>query len=82
FDEAHQLDNSGRGVTFELLLSTIDLLVSKEVQKVFVSAVIGNPDDVSRWFNSGENVVVSELLPRKFSRILGYSKWQDKTMHG
>lgn len=82
FDEAHQLDNSERGVTFELLLSTIDLLVSKEVQKVFVSAVIGNPGDLSRWFNSGENVVVNELSSRKFGRILGYSKWQGKTMHG
>lgn len=82
FDEAHQLDNNGRGVTFELLLSTIDLLVSKKVQKVFVSAVIGNPDDVSVWFNSGENVVVNELAPRKLGRVLGYSKWQKKTMHG
>lgn len=82
FDEAHQLDNSERGVTFELLLSTIDLLVSKEVQKVFVSAVIGNLDDISGWFNSGKNVVVNELSPRKFGRILGCSKWQDKTMHG
>lgn len=82
FDEAHQLDNSDRGITFELLLSTINFLVADEIQKVFVSAVIGNPDEVSEWFNSGDNDIVNELTPRKFEKVLGYSGWNDKTMHG
>lgn len=82
FDEAHQLDNSERGITFELLLSTINFLVADEIQKVFVSAVIGNPDEVSEWFNSGNNDIVSELQPRKFERVLGYSRWNNETNHG
>lgn len=82
FDEAHQLDNSERGITFELLLSTINFLVADEIQKVFVSAVIGNPDEVSGWFNSGNNDIVSELQPRKFEKVLGYSYWNNETNHG
>ncbi|KRL49316.1 hypothetical protein FD37_GL000917 [Levilactobacillus spicheri DSM 15429] len=82
FDEAHQLDNSDRGITFELLLSTINFFVTDEIQKIFVSAVIGNPNEVSEWFNSGNNNVVNKLTPRKLEKVLGYSYWNDKTMHG
>lgn len=75
FDEAHQLDNAERGITFELLLATIRQLVPNEVQKIFISAVIGNPRTVSDWFNAGNNVEITGIQQKRYSKAYGLALW-------
>lgn len=63
-DEGHQFDNGERGVTYELLLSSILIHIPSNVQQVLISAVISNADEIGSWI--GENTVIIEgkgLLP-------------------
>lgn len=66
FDEAHLLDSASRGPRYELLLAEI---ISKRpsAQKVFISAVVANPDEIAGWATgdsshiaTGEGVQVTE----------------------
>jgi len=63
-DEGHQFDNGERGVTYELLLSSILIQIPEHVQKVLISAVISNAGEIGSWI--GENSVIIDgkgLLP-------------------
>ncbi|AJO73496.1 hypothetical protein SH83_03700 [Lactiplantibacillus plantarum] len=75
FDEAHQLDNAERGITFELLLATIRQLASDKTQKIFISAVVGNPQTVSEWFNAGNNVEITGIQQKRYSKAYGIAQW-------
>ncbi|KID44784.1 DEAD-DEAH box helicase domain protein VrlS [Levilactobacillus brevis] len=82
FDEAHQLDNSERGITFELLLVTIRQIVPEKVQKIFISAVVGNPETISEWFNAGNNVEITGVPEKRYSNAYGWAVWNKKTNSG
>jgi superfamily II DNA/RNA helicase len=51
FDEAHQFDNGTRGITYELLLSSLKQKLPVNCQKLLISAVISNPDEIRQWFD-------------------------------
>lgn len=60
FDEAHLLDSVSRGPGYELLLAEI---VAKRplVQKVLISAVVANPEEVAGWATGDpSNLATSE----------------------
>jgi hypothetical protein len=82
FDEAHQLDAGERGVTFELLQATLDRLVDPKIQRLFISAVIGNPQTISEWFNSGKNIAISSVKAKRYSNTYGFAKWDSKNNFG
>ncbi|WP_137598097.1 DEAD/DEAH box helicase [Paucilactobacillus kaifaensis] len=82
FDEAHQLDNADRGITFELLLATIRQLASEETQKIFISAVVGNPGTVSEWFNAGNNVKITGIQQKRYSKAYGVARWDKASESG
>lgn len=82
FDEAHQIDNGMRGITFELLLATINILVGQDTQQLFISAVVGNPHTISEWFNSGNSTEVSGLPKRKYARSYGLAFWNSESNSG
>lgn len=48
FDEAHLLDSESRGPGYELLLTEI-FAMNPEAQKVMISAVVSNADEIARW---------------------------------
>lgn len=76
FDEGHQFDSGKRGVTYELLLTSLRVLLPVNCQKVLISAVINNAEAVGNWINGDANVVSSEdLLPS--SRSIGFASWKD-----
>lgn len=75
FDEGHQFDNGSRGITYELLLTTLLLLISDNVQKILISAVINNSDQISNWLNGEINVVSGIQLFPTFKTI-GFVSWQ------
>lgn len=77
YDEGHQFDNGIRGVTYELLLSSLRLLVSSNTQIILISAVIINANTVGDWL-IGENKSIvdgANLLPTY--RTVGFVSWRD-----
>ncbi|MDR1895287.1 MAG: DEAD/DEAH box helicase [Prevotellaceae bacterium] len=74
FDEGHQFDNDSRGITYELLLTTLLLLISQNAQKVLISAVIQNAKEIGLWLNNNDNVVSGDYLLSTF-RTIGFVSW-------
>jgi superfamily II DNA/RNA helicase len=74
FDEGHQFDNGSRGITYELLLTTLLLLIPDNTQKILISAVINNSQQISNWLNGETNVVSGTHLLPTFKTI-GFVSW-------
>jgi superfamily II DNA/RNA helicase len=74
FDEGHQFDNGSRGITYELLLTTLLLFIQENTQKVLISAVINNSEQISKWLNKEINVVSGEYLSPTFKSV-GFVSW-------
>lgn len=76
YDEGHQFDNGLRGVTYELLISSLKRLIPKNVQTVLISAVISNAEDIGKWLNGegGEVIYGTNLLPTY--RTVAFTSWQ------
>jgi POLQ-like helicase len=63
YDEGHQFDTGTRGVTYELLLTSIKRLLSASAQSVLISAVIQNAAAVAKWLlEDGARVVSDKSL--------------------
>lgn len=75
FDEGHQFDSGKRGVTYELLVSTLRETVKPEVQKLLISAVMANAENIGDWLNGEQGVSLqgSKLLPTLKS--VAYLSW-------
>lgn len=76
FDEGHQFDNGIRGITYELLLTSLRSMITVEAQKVLISAVISNAEAVGKWLNNEPNVVEGNTLSPTFKSI-GFASWLD-----
>ncbi|MBU1043883.1 MAG: DEAD/DEAH box helicase [Candidatus Omnitrophica bacterium] len=78
FDEGHQFDNGARGITYELLLTSLRSILSTTTQKIIISAVISNADAIGEWFNGTGSTVVSgtDLVPT--FRSVGFVSWLDQ----
>lgn len=78
FDEGHQFDSGTRGITYELLLTSLRLMIPKETQKVLISAVISNARAVGEWLNGVKSKSVSgtNLIPT--FRSVGFASWLDQ----
>ena len=77
FDEGHQFDSGSRGITYELLLTSLRLMLPKETQKVLISAVISNAESVGEWLNGEPKVVAGTNLIPTF-RSVGFASWLDR----
>lgn len=77
FDEGHQFDNGSRGITYELLLTSLKKTLPENTQKILISAVIGNADDIGRWLNGEENETIkgNQLTPTY--KTVGFASWID-----
>ena len=60
YDEGHQFDTGTRGVTYELLLTSIKRLLPAGAQSVLISAVIQNAPAISAWLLGESSLVVSD----------------------
>ena len=77
FDEGHQFDAGIRGVTYELLLTSLRSLLPLDSQKILISAVIKNAEEIGTWLNGEANVVNgSNLTPT--IRSSGFVSWLDQ----
>lgn len=77
FDEGHQFDSGARGITYELLLTSLNSMISLNTQKVLISAVISNAESIGEWLNGETNVVAGNLLVPTF-RTIGFTSWLDQ----
>jgi Lhr-like helicase len=77
YDEGHQFDSGARGVTYELLLTSLKLLLADETQVILISAVIANAASVAGWLiNDGEAIVDGTgLMPT--ARSVAFASWRD-----
>lgn len=64
FDEGHQFDSGTRGISYELLLTSLRSMLPEGAQKVLISAVISNAEAVGEWLNGSPKTVEGQnLLP-------------------
>lgn len=60
YDEGHQFDDSGRGVTYELLLTSLKRNLPANAQTVLISAVISNATQLAGWLLADSSNVVHD----------------------
>lgn len=65
FDEGHQFDTGTRGVTYELLISSLNVALPANAQKLLISAVVSNAESLNDWLNgeSGIYIQAGKKLP-------------------
>ncbi len=76
YDEGHQFEGFTRGPTYELLLSSLRMMLKPEAQIVLISAVIGNAEQIADWLiGDGSAIVGGEgLLPT--AKSIAFASWQ------
>ena len=62
FDEAHLFDDETRGTDYELLLTTINSYLKADAQKILVSAVISNAEQLNTWINKDGIVIRNNTI--------------------
>lgn len=74
-DEGHQFDSGTRGVTYELLITSLKSLLPASVQTVLISAVISNAESIAQWLlGEGAKVIKDSSLAPTFKTV-GFSSW-------
>jgi len=76
FDEAHMFDDASRGAQYELLISTIMMYLSKDTQKLLLSAVIPNAAQINEWLTGGEGVVIVDNSIRATEKSIAIADWE------
>lgn len=75
FDEGHLFDEPGRGIIYELLISTIKSLLGSDVQKLLVSAIIPNAKELNSWLNDGSGAVISDNTIKSTQKTIAITDW-------
>lgn len=75
-DEGHQFDTGIRGVTYELLVAQLKILLPSNVQKVVISAVISNAAIISKWINGIDGQVIDGKDLNSTFRSVGFVSWK------
>ncbi|MGA2105243.1 DEAD/DEAH box helicase [Methanoregula sp.] len=74
-DELHAFVESERGVHLRILLDRLDQITGFAVQRIGLSATIGNPDEVLFWFSGGRRsrqlvAIPSPAAEKKFKFVI------------
>ena len=67
-DELHAFVESERGVHLRVLLDRLDVLANRAVQRIGLSATVGNPDEILGWLSGDrgpKRLVQVPILPRE-----------------
>lgn len=78
FDEGHQFDSGTRGITYELLLTSLRSMLPEKAQKVLISAVISNAESVGEWLNGADSEIVIGMNLMPTYRSVGFASWLDQ----
>lgn len=77
FDEAHLFDDESRGTDYELLLTTINYYIKKDAQKLLVSAVISNSEQLNEWIND-QGVVINNDNIKTAEKSIAFNTFESK----
>lgn len=75
FDEGHLFDDDSRGITYELLISTIKMYVGEETQKILISAVIPNAEEINGWLTGNQGVVIKNNVIQTTEKSVSITEW-------
>lgn len=75
FDEGHLFDDPTRGTVYELLISTIISYVQQDIQKILISAVIHNANQINDWLNGEDGIIVSNNDIQSSERSIAFFDW-------
>lgn len=75
YDEGHQFDSGIRGVTYELLLTSLKENIPDKAQVVLISAVIGNGEDIRKWLIGDRGAVVNGVTLSPTTRSIAFSSF-------
>lgn len=78
FDEGHLFDDISRGITYELLISTIKLYMSDEIQKILISAVIPNAEEINGWLTGGNGKAVKNNVIQTTEKVIGIAEMLER----
>lgn len=76
FDEGHLFDDEERGANYELLISSIISELNPETQKILISAIINNVDEINSWFTSGNGATISGESMMTVDKLPSVLKWE------
>lgn len=74
-DEGHQFDNGIRGVTYELLVTSLKQMLSEETQWILISAVLSNAQSIHSWLNGENGSVISGTSLSPTQKTVGFMDW-------
>jgi hypothetical protein len=78
--QGHQFDSGRRGVTYELLLTSLRAAVRPGTQTVLVSAVLNNAQAIADWLLGANGAVVSRARLLPTSRALAFVSWRERRL--
>jgi ATP-dependent Lhr-like helicase len=64
-DEVHQLAGNRRGVQLSVGLERLQVVAERELQRIGLSATIGNPEEISSFIAGNREVQVIQVTPPK-----------------
>ena len=76
FDEGHLFDDEERGANYELLISSIISELKPETQKILISAIIQNVDEINSWFTNGNGATISGESMMTVDKLPSVLKWE------
>ena len=76
YDEGHQFDTGARGVTYELLLTSLKQKLRSDTQHLLISAVLSNAASIGDWLYAGEGEVVNGAECLSTERSVAFSSWR------
>jgi len=77
YDEGHQFDNGSRGITYELLLTSLKSHILESTQTLLISAVISNAAKIGNWLIGDESEIVDGINLIPTFRSIGFATIQD-----
>ncbi len=77
YDEGHQFDSGPRGVTYELLLSSLKSLIPEDTQTILISAVISNATEIGNWLIGEDGTEVNGSTIPSTYRTIAFASWKD-----
>lgn len=75
YDEGHQFDTGQRGVTYELLLTSLKALIPEGTQILLISAVINNAAAIGEWLIPADAVIVDGRDLSMTDRAIAFASW-------
>lgn len=76
YDEGHQFDTGSRGVTYELLLTSLKRDLRGDTQHVLISAVLSNAKTIGDWLYAGNGTVVNGSEYLSTERSIAFASWR------